>query len=98
MTNLGDVVGQISSVLGQGIDQHEAVTMNMKHCGFPDQGQPTSSTSSRSSVPPYFTTLGKRVTWVGLKRDRLEQLDGTPVRQLPQGDVDGGTWRLLLRS
>jgi hypothetical protein len=37
-------------------------------------------------------------TWTGLRRDRAELVDGPAVRGLPDGQVDGGTWWLVLRK
>jgi hypothetical protein len=36
--------------------------------------------------------------WVGLRRDRRELVDGPAVRGLVNGEVDGGTWWLVLRK
>jgi hypothetical protein len=37
-------------------------------------------------------------TWVGLRRHRAELVDGPAVRELVNGEVDGGTWWLVLRK
>jgi len=57
----------------------------------------TRMNATRTSGHKCAAVLGKRTTWLGLVRDRTE-IDGLPVREMPTGGIDGGTWWLKLKK
>src|SRR5258706_1526704 len=87
----GDVIEQIYSALLQPITVHEhAAHIQAKgHSRMPN--------ASRTSGHKRAAVLGQRTAWLGLVRDRGEMDDGLPVREMPTGEIDGGTWWLKLK-
>jgi hypothetical protein len=44
-----------------------------------------------------YDSLEGKFLWVGLKREHAEHVNGVPVCQREDGEVDGGRWWLVLR-
>ena len=88
----GDVIEQIYSALLQPITAHE----NAAHVQA--NGHSRMPNATRTSGHKRAAVLGKRTAWLGLVRDRGEMDDGLPVREMPTGEIDGGTWWLKLKK
>ena len=86
------MIEQIYSALLQPIGPHERAAHIKAH------GRSRMPSATKPSGHKRAAVLGTKTAWLGLVRDREEMDDGVPVREMPTGEIDGGTWWLKLKK
>jgi hypothetical protein len=84
----GDVVAAVYKALNDPIDGDESMADD------PEREIRTQTHDQRDR----YSSLEGRFLWVGLKREYVEHVNGVPVYLREDGEVDGGTWWLVLRK